>query len=53
VDHDALLRQYRKKPLFSRDRLTLLSWDRNGITRILPHREPFLLVDRLTGISFE
>jgi len=53
VDNDALLRQYRKKPLFSRDRLTLLSWDRNGITRILPHREPFLLVDRLTGISFE
>jgi len=27
--------------------------DRNGITRILPHREPVLLVDRLTGISFE
>jgi 3-hydroxyacyl-[acyl-carrier-protein] dehydratase len=53
VDHDALLRQYRKKPLFSQDRLTPLSWDRSGITRILPHREPFLLVDSLTGISFE
>jgi 3-hydroxyacyl-[acyl-carrier-protein] dehydratase len=53
VDSDALLRQYRKKPLFSPDGLTPLSWDRGGIMRILPHRDPFLLVDRLTGISFD
>ena len=35
------------------DRLTALSWGRDDIKRILPHREPFLLVDRLTGVSFE
>ena len=53
MDHDALLRQYRKKPLFSAGGLTPLSWDRAGIKLILPHRDPFLLVDRLTGISFD
>ena len=53
MDHDALLRASRKKPLIALDSLTPLSWGREDITRILPHREPFLLVDRLTGVSFE
>jgi 3-hydroxymyristoyl/3-hydroxydecanoyl-(acyl carrier protein) dehydratase len=35
------------------DRLTPLSWARDDIKRILPHREPFLLVDRLTGVGFD
>ena len=33
--------------------LTPLAWGRNDIKRILPHREPFLLVDRLTGVGFD
>jgi 3-hydroxymyristoyl/3-hydroxydecanoyl-(acyl carrier protein) dehydratase len=73
VDHETLLRQFRKKPLFTLDtardtapviapvvppaiaptRFTPLAWGRDDIKRILPHREPFLLVDRLTGISFD
>jgi 3-hydroxyacyl-[acyl-carrier-protein] dehydratase len=53
VDHDALLRENRKKPLIAIDRLTPLLWGRDDIKRILPHREPFLLVDRLTGIGFD
>ena len=53
MDHDALLRANRRKPLIALDRLTPLSWAREDITRILPHRDPFLLVDRLTGVSFE
>ena len=53
MDYDSLLRQFRKKPLFAVDRLTPLDWGKDDIKRILPHREPFLLVDRLTGISFD
>jgi 3-hydroxymyristoyl/3-hydroxydecanoyl-(acyl carrier protein) dehydratase len=52
VDPDALLRQHRKRLLAS-DHLQPLDWDRDSIKRILPHREPFLLLDRLTGIDFE
>jgi 3-hydroxymyristoyl/3-hydroxydecanoyl-(acyl carrier protein) dehydratase len=53
VDYDALLRQHRKKPLVAPDSFTPLAWGRDEIKRILPHREPFLLVDRLTGVSFD
>jgi 3-hydroxyacyl-[acyl-carrier-protein] dehydratase len=53
VDHDTLLRENRKKPLIPIDRLTPLAWGRDDIKRILPHREPFLLVDRLTGVSLD
>ena len=53
MDHDALLRSNRKKPLIAIDSLTPLLWGRDDIKRILPHREPFLLVDRLTGVSFD
>jgi len=52
VDHDSLLRKYRKKPLVAAENLAPLAWGREEIKLILPHREPFLLVDRLTGISF-
>ncbi|MGO9308121.1 MAG: 3-hydroxyacyl-ACP dehydratase FabZ family protein [Spirochaetia bacterium] len=52
MDYDALLRQSRKKPLFAPGDLAPLAWGREEIKRILPHREPFLLVDRLTGVSF-
>ena len=52
MDPDALLRQHRKRLLAS-DRLVPLDWGRDSIKRILPHREPFLLLDRLTGIDFE
>lgn len=53
MDHDALLRLNRRKPLITIDRLTPLQWGRDDIKRIVPHREPFLLVDRLTGISLD
>ncbi len=53
MDHDALLRLNRKKPLIAIERLSPLLWGRDDIKRILPHREPFLLVDRLTGVSFD
>jgi 3-hydroxyacyl-[acyl-carrier-protein] dehydratase len=53
TDHEALLKQNRRKPLFGTDRLAPLAWSREDIKRILPHREPFLLVDRLTGVSLD
>lgn len=53
MDPDTLLRQYRKRLLASPGgRLEPLDWGRDEIKRILPHREPFLLLDRLTGIDF-
>ena len=52
MDYDALLRQHRRKPLFAPADFAPLAWGREEIKLILPHREPFLLVDRLTGISF-
>ena len=53
MDSETLLRQHRRKPLFDLDRLTPLRWGRAEIELILPHRRPFLLVDRLTGVSIE
>lgn len=53
MDADALLKQNRKKPLFALEHLAPLSWGREDIERILPHRAPFLLVDRLTGVGFD
>ena len=53
MDPDALLRHHRKRLLAPAGRLEPLDWGREQIKRILPHREPFLLLDRLTGIDFE
>jgi len=53
VDYQELLKANRKKPLGSAGGFTPLSWGRPEIKLILPHREPFLLVDRLTGVNFE
>jgi 3-hydroxymyristoyl/3-hydroxydecanoyl-(acyl carrier protein) dehydratase len=53
VDPDALLRKHRKRLLAPAGQLERLDWGREQIKRILPHREPFLLLDRLTGIDFE
>jgi len=57
MDTPGLLRRYRKLPLANPDELssrssfTLLDCGREEIERIIPHREPFLLVDRLTGLD--
>jgi len=54
-DIDALLKKYRKKPLAPEEELgagasfTPLDFSREDLKRILPHREPFLLLDAVTG----
>ena len=52
VDYQELLKRNRKKPLAASDTFTPLSWGREQIKLILPHREPFLLLDGLTGVDF-
>ncbi len=52
MDYDALLRKHRKRLLLGAARAPVaLHIERGDIKRILPHREPFLLLDRLTGID--
>jgi len=54
---EKLLKRYRKKQLADIETLTgrenffALAYEREAIERIIPHREPFLLVDRLTGLD--
>jgi 3-hydroxyacyl-[acyl-carrier-protein] dehydratase len=54
VDYEELVRKNRKRPLASASGMPAsLDVGRAGIERIIPHRAPFLLVDRLTGIDLE
>jgi 3-hydroxyacyl-[acyl-carrier-protein] dehydratase len=54
VDYEALVRKNRKRPLGSAAAMPVsLDIGREGIERIIPHRSPFLLLDRLTGIDLE
>jgi 3-hydroxyacyl-[acyl-carrier-protein] dehydratase len=52
-----LLRKYRKKPLVNIPEwkrvpgFIKLEYGRTEIERIIPHREPFLLIDRLLGLD--
>ncbi len=53
MDYDKLLRQHRKKSLVNLEDVShKIDLGREEIKRIIPHREPFLLVDRITGIDF-
>ncbi len=53
MDYQELLKRNRKKPLEASGGFTPLAWGRREIQLILPHREPFLLLDRLTGVNVE
>lgn len=52
VDYESLLRKYRKKPLVDVGSLECaLDVDQGSIKKIIPHRNPLLYVDRLTGLD--
>ncbi len=52
MDYEGLIKKHRKRLLAQPDALPLgLDEDRQSICRIIPHRDPFLLVDRLTGLD--
>lgn len=54
ADPQQLLRTFRKKPLAETAvSLKQCSYDVNDIKKIIPHREPFLLVDSISGIDLE
>lgn len=58
MEIEALLKKFRKKPLATDDQLaasgsfSTVRFGRDELMRILPHRDPFLLVDSLTGVDF-
>ena len=53
-DIDKILKSLRKKSLLNNSSsLEVCSWEREGIKKLIPHREPFLLIDRITHIDRE
>jgi 3-hydroxymyristoyl/3-hydroxydecanoyl-(acyl carrier protein) dehydratase len=49
----ALSRSARRAPLWhpDDDAAVGVAIDRDGVTRLIPHREPFLLLDEITGVD--
>lgn len=48
---DALLKQHRRRPVFVPGAAARVELGRPAIERMLPHREPFLLVDAIDAID--
>ena len=54
MDYEKILKQNRKKPLaLLEDFADKLSCSRDDIKKLIPHREPFLLIDKILGIDLE
>ncbi|MEW5814775.1 MAG: 3-hydroxyacyl-ACP dehydratase FabZ family protein [Spirochaetota bacterium] len=54
MDYDSLLRTYRKKPICNPETLPVkLAVGQEEIKKIIPHREPFLFLDTITGIDLK
>lgn len=54
MDYDQVLRKKRKKLIAEPESFPVrLSYGKEDIQKIVPHREPFLLVDKLTGLDLE
>lgn len=54
MDYDQILRKKRKKFLTEPEDLPVrFSYGKVDIEKIIPHRDPFLLIDRLTGFDPE
>ena len=54
ADTAALLKKWKRKPLFDPAALKMqIETDRDDIKRIIPHREPILLVDSISGVDIE
>jgi 3-hydroxymyristoyl/3-hydroxydecanoyl-(acyl carrier protein) dehydratase len=56
AEYDALLRKYRKRPLAeigegAAASLVRTDFGRTQIERLVPHRDPFLLVDRIIAVD--
>ncbi|MDD5067027.1 MAG: beta-hydroxyacyl-ACP dehydratase [bacterium] len=54
MDHEQLLKKFRKKPLAGKNDFPVkLNLNRDDIKKIIPHREPFLLLDSIIGLDPE
>ena len=54
MENTTLLRKHRKRLLFDPDSLTYrINLGRDDIKKIIPHREPMLLLDRITAVDLE
>jgi len=54
VDESKLIRQYRKKVLANPDTFPFqFDYARDDIERLIPHRDPFLFLDRLFALDLE
>jgi len=54
MDSELLLRKYRKKPIaLPSDFPDKSGFGREDIKKLIPHREPFLLIDKIIGINLE
>jgi 3-hydroxymyristoyl/3-hydroxydecanoyl-(acyl carrier protein) dehydratase len=54
MDYDAVLKPYRKKSIATLEQMpTRFEYPRAAIEKIIPHRDPFLLVDQLNGLDLD
>ncbi len=54
ADRDRLLKRLRRRPLYTPgESAREMTLGRDAITRLIPHREPMLLVDRITLVDFD
>ncbi len=54
MSFDRLITSGRKKPLFvPKDTLMTVDLGREAIERMVPHRDPFLLIERVTAVDLE
>jgi 3-hydroxyacyl-[acyl-carrier-protein] dehydratase len=55
LDYEQQAKKYRKKSIvdMSAPSLVAVDYTRSDIEKLIPHRAPFLLVDRITGIDLE
>lgn len=53
VPPQSLARQIGRTPLWSPPDAALVSIRRDGIERLIPHRDPFLLVDEITAVDLD
>ena len=49
----ALIRQLRRAPLYQDSSGRQMSLGREGLLQLLPHRDPFLLIDAVDGLDVE
>ncbi|MBW2457406.1 MAG: beta-hydroxyacyl-ACP dehydratase [Deltaproteobacteria bacterium] len=54
MDLDRIVKKARRRPLFQPAETSIeVTIGRDGIERMIPHRDPFLLVDRITQVDLD